>query len=95
MKKSCDTILIAALALGLLSCPAFAVASCFSATKSYQLHPLHGGGDRKESWSVTGENFAQCVHRGEAADKSLHARFPETVYAFSLTATVGCHQGCE
>jgi hypothetical protein len=95
MKKSCDKFLIATLALVFLSCPAFAAPSCFSATRTYQLHPLRGGDDRKESWNVTGENFAQCVHRSEAADKSLHARFPETIYAFSPTATVGCHQGCE
>lgn len=75
--------------------PALAADACFTSSKTYQVHPLHGGGDdKKDGWIVEGDAFAQCVHRAEAADKALRARYPETVYNLSLAATVGCHSPC-
>jgi len=65
--------------------------ACFAAARTYRIHPLQGGSDVTEGWSVRGEAFGQCVHRAEAADKALRARFSETIYALSLASTVGCH----
>jgi hypothetical protein len=73
--------------------PALADA-CFTAAKTYRIHPLRGGPDVKDGWVVQGDAFAQCVHRAEAADKALHARYPDGVYGLSLTATIGCHSPC-
>lgn len=64
---------------------------CFAAAKIYQIHPLHGGADSKNGWSVRGDAFNQCVRRAEAADKKLHAQYPVTIYALSLASTIGCH----
>jgi hypothetical protein len=81
--------------LGLLIAnPALSADSCFAASKIYQIHRLHGGGDTKDGWTVQGDAFAQCVHREEAADKALHARYPGTIYNLSLAATIGCHSPC-
>ena len=66
-------------------------AVCFSAAKTYRIHPLHGGMDKRDGWAVKGGAFSECVHRAEAADKVLHARYPETIYQLSLVATAGCH----
>ena len=74
--------------------PAFAQSACFAASKTYRIHPLNGGGEKKDSWVVQGDAFAQCVRRAEAADKTLHARYPDTVYNLSLAATIGCHSPC-
>jgi hypothetical protein len=71
--------------------PAQAATACFAAAKVYRIHPLHGGADSKDGWSVRGEAFNQCVHRAETADKSLRARYPETLYTLSLASTIGCH----
>lgn len=73
---------------------AFSAEACFTASKTYQIRPLHGGRDKRDSWIVEGDAFAQCVRRAEAADKVLHARYPETVYSLSLAATIGCHSPC-
>jgi len=70
-----------------------AAPSCFTAARTYQIHPLRGGPDVKQGWSVRGEAFNQCVRQAEAADKALRARYPETVFALSLASTIGCH-GC-
>jgi hypothetical protein len=74
--------------------PARAAAICFASSKSYQIHPVRGGADIKDGWTVKGDAFAQCVHRAEAADRSLHARYPDNVYALSPVATIGCHSPC-
>jgi len=74
-----------------VSLPAHAAAACFAATRIYQIHPLRGGADVKDGWSVRGESFNQCVRRAEAADRNLRARYPETVYGLSLASTIGCH----
>ena len=89
-------LLLSAIGLDLLSCSpsASAAEACFGASKTYRIHPLRGGADRKDGWSIQGEAFAQCVHRAEAADKSLRDRYPDTLYALSLTATIGCHSPC-
>jgi hypothetical protein len=68
-----------------------AATSCFAASRTYQIHPLRGGPDVKQGWSVRGEAFNQCVRQAEAADKTLRARYPETIYALSLASTIGCH----
>ena len=68
-------------------------AACFSSAKTYRIHPLHGGEDRRDSWAVKGGAFSECVHRAEAADKTLHAHYPDTLYQLSLIGTAGCH-GC-
>jgi len=82
--------------LGLLNAsPALSADACFTASKTYQIHPLRGGRNTKDGWVVQGDEYAQCVHRAEAADKALHARYPETVYGLSLTATIGCHSPCD
>ena len=81
--------------LGLSStAPAFSQGACFAASKTYKIHPLNGGEDKRESWTVQGDAFAQCVHRSEAADKALHTRYPDAVYNLSLAATIGCHSPC-
>lgn len=78
-----------------LTAPAWSADSaCFSAGKTYTIHPLHGGGDKRDSWEVRGNAFSECVHRAEAADKALRARYPDTVYQLSLAATIGCHSPC-
>lgn len=88
-------LLLAAALAGLIGAsPAIAADACFSASKTYQIHSIHGGGDKRDGWAVEGDAFAQCVHRAEAADKALHARYPDTVYNLSLAATVGCHSPC-
>ncbi|HUO01483.1 MAG TPA: hypothetical protein VMU31_01805 [Rhizomicrobium sp.] len=87
-------LLAAALAGPISASPAIAADACFSASKTYQIHAIHGGIDKRDGWAVEGDVFAQCVHRAEAADKALHARYPETVYNLSLAATVGCHSPC-
>jgi len=69
-------------------------AECFTASKVYQIHPLHGGQASKDGWSVQGDEFAQCVKRAEAADKVLHARYPDSMYELLLAATIGCHAPC-
>ncbi len=74
--------------------PAEASTTCFASSKSYQIHPLHSGSDLRDGWSVKGDAFNACVHRAEAADKSLRAKYPESIYALSLAATVGCHEPC-
>ena len=66
--------------------------ACFSAAKSYRIHPVRGGEDQRDSWEVQGPAFNECVHRAEAADKALQARYPDTVYQLLLTATIGCHR---
>jgi len=73
------------------SLPAQAATACFAAAKVYRIHPLRGGADSKDSWSVRGDAFNQCVRRAEAADRILRAHYPETLYALSLTSTIGCH----
>ena len=81
--------------LGLSSAgPAFSQSACFAASKTYKIHPLNGGEDKRDSWTVQGDEFAQCVHRAEAADKALHARYPDAAYNLSLAATIGCHSPC-
>jgi hypothetical protein len=75
--------------------PARAATACFASSKTYQIHPVRGGADIKDGWSVKGDAFAQCVHRAEAADRSLHARYPGSVYALSPAATIGCHSPCD
>lgn len=74
--------------------PASADTACFAASKSYRIHPLRNGSDGRDGWTVKGGAFNECVHRAEAADKSLRAKYPDGVYALSLVATIGCHQGC-
>lgn len=67
---------------------------CFAASKSYRIHPLRSGSDLRDGWTVKGGAFNECVHRAEAADKSLHAKYPDAIYALSLAATIGCHAPC-
>jgi hypothetical protein len=74
--------------------PANADTACFASSKSYRIHPLRSGFDSRDGWTVKGDAFNECVHRAETADKSLHAKYPDSVYALSLVATIGCHQGC-
>ena len=90
LRLICLTALLAAQCAS----PALSADACFTASKTYQVHRLHGGGDTKDGWTVQGSAFAQCVHRAEAADKTLHAHYPETVYGLSLAATIGCHSPC-
>ena len=96
MIRLCGIFLCGAIVFDLLSSSlgAAAAETCFSASKTYRIHPLQGGADRKDSWSIRGDAFAQCVHRAEAADKTLHGRYPDTLYALSLAATIGCHSPC-
>ena len=65
--------------------------ACFSAAKTYRIHPLQGGDDRRDGWTVRGVAFNECVHRAEAADKLLRSHYPDTLYQLSLAATIGCH----
>lgn len=74
--------------------PARADTACFASSKSYRIHPLRSGSDSRDGWTVKGDAFNECVHRAETADKSLHAKYPDSVYALSLVATIGCHQPC-
>jgi hypothetical protein len=67
--------------------------ACFSAGKTYRVHPLRGGIDQRDGWDVHGKAFNECVHRAEAADKALRSHYPQTIYQLSLAATIGCH-GC-
>jgi hypothetical protein len=69
-------------------------AECFTASKVYQIHPIHAGRNSKDGWSVQGDEFAQCVKRAEVADKVFRGRYPDSVYELSLTATIGCHAPC-
>jgi hypothetical protein len=78
----------------LVNLPAQAGTTCFASSKSYQIHPLHSGSDIRDGWTVVGDAFNECVHRAERADKSLHAKYPDSVYALSLVATIGCHEPC-
>ena len=88
-------LVLYAVFLGLLSTnSAISADACYTASKTYQIRPLHGGGDKRDGWTVEGNAFAQCVHRAEAADKALRTRYPETHYALSLAATIGCHSPC-
>ena len=76
-----------------LSGPALG-AECFASSKIYNIHPLHGGQEKRDGWNVQGDNFAQCVHRGEAAEKGFHVKYPDSVFQLSLTSTIGCHSPC-
>jgi len=87
-------IFLAATFSALCAGPALSADACFTAFKTYQIHPLHGGPDRNDGWTVRGDGFAQCVHRAEAAEKSLQTRYPDVLYALSLSATAGCHAPC-
>jgi hypothetical protein len=78
----------------LVNFPAKADTACFAASKSYQIHPLHNGSDIRDGWTIKGGAFKECVHRAEAADKSLHAKYPDSIYALLLAATIGCHEPC-
>lgn len=64
---------------------------CFTAAKTYRIHPLRGGADIKDGWSVRGDAFSQCVRRAETADRILRGHYPETIYTLSLASTIGCH----
>ena len=64
-----------------------APSACFSSAKTYRIHPLQGGEDRRDGWAVQGGAFNECVHRAEAADKNLRAHYPDTVYQLSIAAT--------
>ncbi len=75
--------------------PARADGACFTASKTYRIHPLRGGADSSDGWTVKGETFRQCVRRSEEANRELKARHPDTVYRLSLTATIGCHAPCD
>lgn len=72
--------------------PLAAETACFSASKAYRVHPLRGGKDLQDGWSVKADAFNQCVHRAESADRLLFARHPQSLYQLSPTATIGCHQ---
>lgn len=90
-----SNLLLATALTGLIGAgPAIAADACFSSSKTYQIHAIHGGVDKRDGWIVQGDAFSQCVHRAEAADKALRAHYPETVYSLSLAATVGCHSPC-
>ncbi len=94
MKKCRSAWMVPCLVVSLVlpvSLPVRAGTNCFAAAKIYQVHPLRGGPDAKDGWSVRGDAFSQCVRRSEAADKTLRARYPETIYALSLASTIGCH----
>jgi hypothetical protein len=68
--------------------------SCFASSKTYRVVRLQGGGETHDGWAVQGGDFAQCVHRGEAAEKTLRGRYPETLYELLPAATIGCHSPC-
>ena len=90
---ACPVILTLAVLAGFAPLPAKA-AECFAASKIYVIRPLHGGHNARDGWSVEGNAFAQCVKRAEAADKKLHARYPDSAYGLLPAATVGCHAPC-
>ena len=81
----------AAIFIAAASPPAAAATVCFAAAKVYRIHPLRGGNDSKDGWSVRGDAFNQCVRRAETADRILRGRYPETIYTLSLASTIGCH----
>ena len=68
--------------------------ACYTASKTYRIHPLRGGPDLTKGWSVKGETFRQCAQRSERTDRRLRARYPGTTYKLSLAATIGCHTPC-
>ena len=68
---------------------------CFSSSRIYEIQAPHGGQMTRDGWAVHGDAFAQCVHRAESADASLHKRYPDSQYALSLASTIGCHYPCE
>jgi hypothetical protein len=74
--------------------PAHADTACFASSKSYRIHPLRSGSDIRDGWTIKGGAFNECVHRAEAADRALHAKYPDAIYALSLAATIGGHQPC-
>ena len=97
MTKYMSRLVIALYALGLAALTvsnAAADTACFTSSRNYRIHPLHGGSETRDGWTVRGDQFGQCVRRAEAADKSLHARYPDTIYALSLASTIGCHSPC-
>jgi hypothetical protein len=71
-----------------------APAQCFSSSKAYKIQPLLGGPAIQDGWAARGDDFGLCVHHAEAADKKLHARYPDSQYQLSLVATIGCHSPC-
>ncbi len=71
---------------------AIAETACFTAAKQYRIHPAHGGRELQDGWSVTAGAFNLCVRREEAAEKTLHRRYPDGVYALTPASTIGCHQ---
>ena len=95
MKKYALSLMVTTCIAILAGLPAHAAsAACFTSSKTYRIHALRGGPDIKDGWTVRGDAFDQCVHRAEAADKSLHAHYPDMGYELSLTATIGCHSPC-
>ena len=98
MNKAESHLIILGCAIGSVlfaSLPAVAASECFTSSKIYRIHPLPGGADIRDGWTVKADAFNPCVHRAEAADQSLHAHYPDTVYELSLTATIGCHSPCD
>jgi hypothetical protein len=95
---SLRTTLILAMGMGFLSidCAALAAASdtCFAASKTYRIQSVHDGAAIKDGWAVKDAAFPKCVRRAEAAEKRLHAQYPDDRYELVLTATVGCHAPC-
>ena len=95
MTKSGRMVAVCVSLVGVLvNFPAQAGATCFASSKSYRIHPLRNGSDIRDGWTVKSDAFSECVHRAETADKSLHAKYPDSVYALSLMATIGCHSPC-
>ncbi|HXS08019.1 MAG TPA: hypothetical protein VN723_14605 [Rhizomicrobium sp.] len=94
-RKISVTVLVCAAGLEALSGSLAwgADAACFTAAKTYRVHALRGGDDKRDGWAVKGGAFSECVHRAETADKQLRSRYPDTIYQLSLAATAGCH-GC-
>lgn len=70
---------------------AWADESCYSSSKTYRIHPVRGGVDLTKGWTVEGKGYPQCVRRSELANRQLKARYPDSAYRLSLTATIGCH----
>lgn len=68
-----------------------AAPACFTASKQYWIRPAHGGSRSADGWSVKADSFALCVRRQEAAEKSLRMRYPDSRYALTPSATIGCH----
>ena len=94
MNVRTPVLFLIAVSLGSICSGARAAGTCFAASKTYAIHHVHGGADTKDGWAVEGDAFAQCVHRAEAADKTLHMRYPDAVFNLSLAATIGCHSPC-